>query len=37
MRMVELRMNELEKYNVIKKLVDTYGNKHRKCNYKNYK
>lgn len=29
MRMVELRMNELEKYNVIKKLVDTYGNKHR--------
>ena len=29
MRKVELRMNELEKYEVIKKLVDTNGNKHR--------
>lgn len=29
MRKVELRMNELEKYEVIKKLVDTKGNKHR--------
>lgn len=29
MRKVELRMNELEKFNVIKKLVDTNGNKKR--------
>ncbi len=28
MRKVELKMNELEKYEVIKKLVDTHGNKH---------
>ena len=27
MRKVELRMNELEKYKVIKKLVETNGNK----------
>ena len=29
MRKVELRMNELEKYNVIKNLVDHNGNKNR--------
>ena len=29
MRKVELRMNELEKYNVIKELVDHDGNKKR--------
>ena len=29
MRKVELRMNELEKYNVIKDLVDHNGNKNR--------
>lgn len=29
MRKVELRMNELEKYNVIKELVDHNGNKKR--------
>ena len=29
MRKVDLRMNELEKYNVIKELVDHNGNKKR--------
>ena len=31
MRKVELRMNEQEKYNVIKELVDHNGNKNRAC------
>ena len=32
MRKIELGMNELEKYEVIKKLVDTNGYKHRAAN-----
>ena len=31
MRKVELRMNEKEKYNVVKELVDHNGNKNRAC------
>ena len=31
MRKVELRMNELNKYEVIKQLVDHNGNKNRAC------
>ena len=32
MRKVELRMNEQNKYEIIKKLVDTNGNKKRAAN-----